>query len=1088
MTVPLEVATNDEAGPIRRLTAGLVSIETREFIRGALPLFLALGLLNASNYLFHVVASRLLGPAQYGALAALLAFMLVVSVPCGVLQTVVAKRVAVLRARGDEATPTGFIGGTLRSVALLAGLGAVLLAMLTPLIAALVHVGLGPPLLLGPFLFLAMLTSVPLGVLQGRLRFGAVGLTTAVGVLVRLGVGIGLIQAGFGIWGALFGSVFGQAVSLAVAVRLLGLPAGATRSASSTLEALRGEFGPTLAALASFWLLVEADLVLARHYLPQQVSGVYSGVGVIARAILFLPAAISIVALPHFAELRGRTDALRRSLRISLGMTGALAFSAFGALWLLRVPVLDVTYGAEYATGSGFLPIVGLAMMFLALVNVLVYFHVAVDSKAHRLILVGVGLEVVLVALFHRTPQEIALVVLGVCALVAAAEYHAGGAVLRWRPSGAAVAFGVVEEGGPAPELSVVLPCYNAGASLGEVLERLLRAGEGGSREIIVVSDGSTDETVQVARGFPSDSVRVLSYAEHAGKGQALRVGLTAARGSYVAFLDADGDIDPAALEPLLAIVRLYEPEIVLGSKRHPLSQVHYPPLRRLLSWTYHKLARVLFHVKVRDTQTGLKLIRRDVLEAVLPRMLEKRYAFDLELLVVARALGYSRVFEAPVRIDYRFSSQVDLRAAVCILLDTLAIFYRRYVLDTYRRDPGSTSRGAAKPASTGVLRIPDRGTSDGHLRVLFLNWRDITNPEAGGAEIFTHEVAKRWVEQGHEVSLLTSRFSGGSQVETVDGVRIRRIGRLRNGSFHLLVQRELARLSGFDLVIDEVNTIPFFTPLWRRRLPPVVTLIHQLAVDVWDSEMPRPLAALGRRVEPRLLGLYEDVPVLTVSESTRDDLCRLGLRNVRVIPIGRDEPPDLNGVEKEDVPTFLFVGRLTRNKRPDHAVEAFRHIRERLPEAHLWIVGRGPMEESLREQLPPGAEMLGYLSRRDLYERMARAHCLLVTSVREGWGMVITEANSVGTPAVGYDVPGVRDAIRNGETGLLAKVAEPVELARAALSLVAHRGEYASSREQALAASRLFSWQRTADAFLALATHDTRPLAKLAPVESRAP
>jgi hypothetical protein len=152
-----------------------------------------------------------------------------------------------------------------------------------------------------------------------------------------------------------------------------------------------------------------------------------------------------------------------------------------------------------------------------------------------------------------------------------------------------------------------------------------------------------------------------------------------------VGFIDADGDIDPAAIGPFLSLARMYRPDIVLGSKRHPLSRVSYPALRRVMSWTYHKLARVLFRVNVRDTQTGLKLVRRDVLAAVLPRMLEKRYAFDLELLVVARMLGFTRVFEAPVRIDYRFSSHVDLQAALRILLDTAAIFYRRYVLNTYR-------------------------------------------------------------------------------------------------------------------------------------------------------------------------------------------------------------------------------------------------------------------------------------------------------------------------------------------------------------------------------------------------------------------
>jgi glycosyltransferase involved in cell wall biosynthesis len=172
------------------------------------------------------------------------------------------------------------------------------------------------------------------------------------------------------------------------------------------------------------------------------------------------------------------------------------------------------------------------------------------------------------------------------------------------------------------------------------------------------------------------------------GKGQALRFGLSRARGRFVAFIDGDGDVDPRAIRPALALTQLYEPEIVLGSKRHPLSEVRYPPLRRLMSWTYHKLCRLLFRVKVRDTQAGFKLIRRDVLSTVLPRMLEKRYAFDLEFLVVARSLGYKRVFEVPIRIDYQFESQVAPITALRIFIDTLAIFYRRYLLGTYRPVP----------------------------------------------------------------------------------------------------------------------------------------------------------------------------------------------------------------------------------------------------------------------------------------------------------------------------------------------------------------------------------------------------------------
>jgi len=553
--------------------------------------------------------------------------------------------------------------------------------------------------------------------------------------------------------------------------------------------------------------------------------------------------------------------------------------------------------------------------------------------------------------------------------------------------------------------------------------------------------------------------MRVIHYRERAGKGHALRVGFGQARGTYVAFIDADGDIDPGSLRPLVELMDRFAPDIVLASKRHPLSEVNYPPLRRLLSWGYHRLGRLLFRIDVADTQTGLKLFHRDVLEAVLPRMLEKRFAFDLELLVVARRHGFDRVLEAPVKIDYRFSSTIRPGAALRIFTDTLAIFYRRYFLDTYRPDGGRLRR--SDDGDAAGARNPRR------LRILFVNWRDIRHPDAGGAETWTHEVARRWVTAGHQVSLLTSGFKGAKAVETIDGVRVRRRGRLRNGSFHLLAQRELARLRGVDVVVDEINTLPFFTPLSRpARL--VVALVHQTAREVWSEELPRPLAAFGRWAEPKLLRLYRDVPVVTVSESTRDDLDGIGLEHVHVIHGGRDSPPpSARALPKEDVPTFLFVGRLERNKRPDHALEAFRSIADALPEARLWIIGRGRLEEKLRRNLPPGAEMLGYVSRTHLYECMARAHCLLVPSVREGWGLVVIEANSVGTPAVGYDVAGIRDSIRHGSTGLLVKPGRPGRLAEEAVRLVANPRLYDCLRTSALEWSGRFSWDSTAEELL---------------------
>jgi glycosyltransferase involved in cell wall biosynthesis len=266
--------------------------------------------------------------------------------------------------------------------------------------------------------------------------------------------------------------------------------------------------------------------------------------------------------------------------------------------------------------------------------------------------------------------------------------------------------------------------------------------------------------------------------------------------------------------------------------------------------------------------------------------------------------------------------------------------------------------------------------------------------------------------------------------------------------------------------VIDEINAVGFLTPLWRRRLPPVVALVHQLATEVWDAELPRVLAGVGRWVEPRLLRLYADVPTITVSESTKRDLLQAGIRNVAVIPEGLD-PPAIVDVPRSGVPSVLFVGRLTRNKRPDHAIEAFRRVRAELPDARLDIVGRGALAADLQADLPEGAVLHGFVPRDELYRLMARAHCMLVPSVREGFGLVVAEANSVGTPAVGYDVPGLRDSITHGCTGVLVPEGDVDAMARAALSILTDARQRERFSTAARSAVRSLSWDTTADRFM---------------------
>lgn len=238
------------------------------------------------------------------------------------------------------------------------------------------------------------------------------------------------------------------------------------------------------------------------------------------------------------------------------------------------------------------------------------------------------------------------------------------------------------------PILSVIVPAYREGPRIHDNLKRLLSVLDGINEpyEVLVVSDGNTDATVAEAGRVGSDRVTVLEYASNMGKGFALGHGLRQARGSFVTFIDADMELDPVAIPTFLSMMRRAGSDIVVGSKRHRLSIVHYPLYRRLQSWVYQMLIRLLFNLDVRDTQTGVKLFRRQVLLEAVPRLAVKRFAFDLELLVVAHHLGYRKIVEGPIRLDYRFESTVGLSSAWRILWDTAAIFYRLRLLRYYDR------------------------------------------------------------------------------------------------------------------------------------------------------------------------------------------------------------------------------------------------------------------------------------------------------------------------------------------------------------------------------------------------------------------
>ncbi len=353
-------------------------------------------------------------------------------------------------------------------------------------------------------------------------------------------------------------------------------------------------------------------------------------------------------------------------------------------------------------------------------------------------------------------------------------------------------------------------------------------------------------------------------------------------------------------------------------------------------------------------------------------------------------------------------------------------------------------------------------------LSILIMSWRDIRNPAAGGAEVFTHEVAKRWAQRGHRVTVLTSRYEDAPREELLDGVRIVRQGG-RFTVYRRVKQAYLERFrNGGDIVLDEINTRPFLAPSYVEGDSRVFALIFQLAREFWSYEMPFPMSVLGRYwLEDRWLRTYRRIPTFTISESTKKDLVALGFEDVKVVYAGVPVQPLREVPEKEREPTLVFVGRLKRAKLPDHAIRAFERVKDRVPHARLWVVGDGYLREKLERNAPEGVVFCGRLSESEKLSLMRRAHVLLYPAVREGWGLTVLEANALGTPVVGYDVPGLRDSIRNGETGILVPFGDISGLANAAATTLLDPSARSTMSLRAMRWAESFSWDDTAEAIM---------------------
>lgn len=359
-------------------------------------------------------------------------------------------------------------------------------------------------------------------------------------------------------------------------------------------------------------------------------------------------------------------------------------------------------------------------------------------------------------------------------------------------------------------------------------------------------------------------------------------------------------------------------------------------------------------------------------------------------------------------------------------------------------------------------------------MRILIFNWRDPRHPWAGGAEVFLHQVARRWVRRGHPVTWFCGRHERQPARDSLDGIQVIRQGGIF-GVYLRAAQCYLRQLRGhFDVILDSANGIPFFTPLFTKV--PKLVMVHHVHGRVFFRELPRHLAYLANFLERSCMPwFYRRVPFVTVSDSSRKALVRLGIAPERISTL-------YNAVDhtryrpgpKSETPLVVYLGRLRHYKSVDVALRALPAVLRTVPDLCFSIAGSGLAEPSLRTLtrdlgLTDNVRFHGYVSDAEKIRLLQRAHLAVNPSMKEGWGLTVLEANACGTPVVGADVPGLCDSIRHGETGLLVPYADPHALAVVLHELLTDHTRRKEMGRNALAWAARFHWDDTAERGLEL-------------------
>jgi glycosyltransferase involved in cell wall biosynthesis len=372
-------------------------------------------------------------------------------------------------------------------------------------------------------------------------------------------------------------------------------------------------------------------------------------------------------------------------------------------------------------------------------------------------------------------------------------------------------------------------------------------------------------------------------------------------------------------------------------------------------------------------------------------------------------------------------------------------------------------------------------------MKILVINWQDIKNPLGGGAEVHLFEIFSRISKLGHDVTLLCSRFDGAKREEIVRGIRVVRYG--TRGTFNFVVPfvyYALGKNLQFDVVVEDINKIPFYGPLFVKK--PSLGIIHHLFGKTIYKEVAFPAATYVYLSERLIPLLYKNVPFSVVSQSSKQELLQMGMREENLTVIYNCVDHQLyrpSGLANFDIPTIAFIGRLKKYKSVDILIKAMRIVADKIDRVKLLIIGDGNDKNQLQRLtvklgLNNIVEFTGYIGERRKVELLEHSHVVVNPSPKEGWGLTNIEANACGTPVIASDVPGLKDSVIDGQTGLLFEYGNIRDLAEKIILILGDRKLRERLSTGALNWASGFNWDVSAAQMLDLLSqtiNKNRPL-----------